>query len=60
MTAKLTHIAKAVGALPAENAVLDGEAVVLLDSFEALGTTAGAARATFIAVPSPAAPPEGS
>ncbi len=43
----------AVGALPLENALLDGEAVVLLDDghsdFEALKTTAGAARATLVA-----------
>ncbi len=45
------RIAKTVGALPAENALLDGEAVVLLDDghsdFEALETTA--ARATLVA-----------
>ncbi len=51
--AMLTRIAKAIGALPVENVLLDGKAVALLDDghsdFEALGTTAGAARATLVA-----------
>ncbi len=63
-SAKLTRIAKAIGALPAENALIDSEAIVLLDDgysdFGALRTTAGAARATLVAVLSPAAPPGGS
>ncbi len=42
-TAKFTRVAKAIGAPPVENALIDGEAVVLLNDghsdFEALGTT---------------------
>ncbi len=49
----MTQIAKAIRALPVDNALLDGEAVVLLpdghSEFEALKTTSGAARATLVA-----------
>jgi bifunctional non-homologous end joining protein LigD len=52
-TAKFLNIAAAVAALPAEDALIDGEAVAFLpgghSDFAALRTKAGGARASFVA-----------
>jgi bifunctional non-homologous end joining protein LigD len=52
-TDKLPSIAEAVGALPVDNALIDGEAVVFLPNghsdFAALRTKAGGAQASFVA-----------
>jgi ATP dependent DNA ligase domain len=51
-TAKFSNIAAAVGALPVDNALIDGEAVAFLpgghSDFAALRTKAGGARASFV------------